>query len=135
MAHRHTSAPPFGGGVRPSPAQKESATADGPTPPTALISGGALVGVANQATIFGEVQAFFTRKGKDLYCIVPGYRKELRLRNFQPVSGSSVTLLEKNKALKSKQVGKDLVIDLTSIEPGDVTPELFVIKLKAALKD
>lgn len=38
-----------------------SATADGPTPPTALISCGAAVEVANQATLFGEVLAFFTR--------------------------------------------------------------------------
>ncbi len=81
------------------------------------------------------VQTFFTRKGRDLYCIVPGYKKQLRLRNFQPAAGSSAILLENNKSLKVKQVGKDLVIDLSTVEPGEITPELFVIKLKAALKE
>ncbi|HLA51750.1 MAG TPA: hypothetical protein VK618_00510, partial [Flavitalea sp.] len=72
---------------------------------------------------------------RDLYCIVPGYNKQLRLRNFQPAPGSSTILLENNKSLKAKQVGKDLVIDLSMVEPGEITPELFAIKLKAALKE
>jgi alpha-L-fucosidase len=79
------------------------------------------------------VEAFFTKKGKDLYCIVPGYKKEVRIKNFKAAAGTSAALLENNEPLTARQTGADFVVDLSKIRPGQISPDLFVIKLGNAL--
>ncbi len=82
---------------------------------------------------FANIEYFFTRKGKDLYCIVPAYISQVRLRNFKPPSGSSVSILRTNKKLSGKQQSADYVIDLASIKAGEISSAPFVIKLQNAL--
>ncbi|MDO9375376.1 MAG: hypothetical protein Q7T76_13215 [Ferruginibacter sp.] len=79
------------------------------------------------------MEAFFTTKGKDLFCIIPSYRPQVILRNFKIVSGASVNILGCNKLLKIKQVGQDAIIDLSALKPVDVPSELFVVQIKNAL--
>jgi alpha-L-fucosidase len=79
------------------------------------------------------VEYFFTRKGSDLYCIVPSYSPNIRIRNFTPAKGTSISVLSNNKTVSMTTSGKDCVIDLSGMKPGDMPGELFVIKLKGAL--
>lgn len=79
-----------------------------------------------------HIEQFFTQKGKDLYCIVPGFRSQLRLRNFTAAPGTKAVLLGSKKSLPLKQVGSDCTIDL-SLKPGEVNADLFVVKLQNAL--
>jgi len=80
-----------------------------------------------------HIEQFFTRKGKDLYCIVPAYQKQVRIRNFKAPAGASALLLANNQKLSWKQSGSDCVIDLSAMKPADIPAELFVVKLQNAL--
>lgn len=80
-----------------------------------------------------NVEAFYTTKGKDLYCIVPTYRPLVKLRNFKAAAGASASLLGNGKQVKIVQKGNDCTIDLSGLKPGEVAAEMFVIKLKGAL--
>ena len=79
------------------------------------------------------IEAFFTTKDKDLFCIVPAYRSKIKLRNFKPRAGTTVSILGNNKTLSFKQTGNDCIIDLSGMQPDEMSAELFVIKLKNAL--
>ena len=80
-----------------------------------------------------HIEAFFTTKNKDLFCIVPGYSSKIKLRNFKPAAGTTVSILGSSKTLSFKQTGNDCIIDLSGMQPGEMPAELFVIKLKNAL--
>ena len=80
-----------------------------------------------------HIEAFFTTKGKDLFCIVPAYSPKIKLRNFKPAAGTTVTILGNSKSLPLKQTGNDCIVDLSNLKPGDISSEIFVIKLKNAL--
>ena len=79
------------------------------------------------------IEAFFTAKNKDLFCIVPGYQSTIKLRNFKPAAGTTVSILGSGKSVSFKQTGNDCIIDLSGVLPGEMSAELFVIKLKNAL--
>ena len=79
------------------------------------------------------IEAFFTTKDKDLFCIVPGYRSKIKLRNFKPAAGTTVTILGSSKSVLYKQTGSDCLIDLSGMQPDQMSAEIFVIKLKNAL--
>ena len=53
-----------------------------------------------------NIQYFFTRKGKDLYCFVPGWQSQIRIKNLKPVNGSVAQILGSNKRLSWKQAGR-----------------------------
>lgn len=80
-----------------------------------------------------HVEAFFTRKGKDLYCIVPGYRAQLKIKNLAAKPATRVSVLGTARAFRWQQVGKDGVIDLSGLRPGDVPPDAFVVRLENVL--
>lgn len=82
---------------------------------------------------FAHIEYFFTRKEKDLYCIVPAYSSQIRLRNFKPAAGSSVSFLNNKKKLTGKQQAADYVIDLSTLTPNEVSSVPFVVKLRNAL--
>ncbi|MEO6548612.1 MAG: alpha-L-fucosidase [Ferruginibacter sp.] len=82
---------------------------------------------------YANVEAFYTTKNKDLFCIVPGYRPRITLRNFKPAAGTTVKILGSRNRFSLKQVGKDCIIDLSSVKPGEVSTELFVLQLAGAL--
>lgn len=80
-----------------------------------------------------HIEYFFTRKGKNLYCIIPGYTKQIKIKKFKPAAGARVTVLGSNKTLSWKQSGDDCIIDLGSLKPGDVPDEIFAIRFQNAL--
>ena len=80
-----------------------------------------------------HIEYFFTRKGKNLYCIIPGYTKQINIKKFKPAAGARVSVLGGNKMLSWKQSGNDCIIDLGSLKPGDVPDEIFAIRFQNAL--
>jgi len=82
---------------------------------------------------FANVEAFYTTKGKDLFCIIPAYMPAVKLRNFKLPAGASASILGSSKQLKITQSGKDCSIDLSALKPGEVAAEMFVIRVKNAL--
>ncbi|WPU97076.1 alpha-L-fucosidase [Mucilaginibacter sabulilitoris] len=79
------------------------------------------------------VEAFFTVKNKDLFCILPTYTPTFKLRNFHAKANGTATILGTGKSLKLKNTDKDCVIDLSGLKPGDASAELIVLKLNNAL--
>ncbi|AHF15303.1 alpha-L-fucosidase [Niabella soli] len=80
-----------------------------------------------------HIEAFFTTKGKDLYCILPAYKQEIRIKDLKVPAGSTATLLGSNKRLSLKNTGKDCLINLASLKPGEASEVMLVLKLKNAL--
>ncbi|MEP6582893.1 MAG: alpha-L-fucosidase [Ginsengibacter sp.] len=80
-----------------------------------------------------HIEYFFTKKDKDLYCIIPSYVQQVRIHNLKTASVIKAILLGSNKNLVCKQSGNDCVIDLSSLKPGEIPAEMFVIKLKDVL--
>jgi alpha-L-fucosidase len=81
-----------------------------------------------------HIEHFFTRNEKNLYCIVPGFRPTLRLRNFVVPKGAKAVLMGSNRFLPLKQAGADCVVDLSSLKPGEVYEDLFAVKLQNAFQ-
>ena len=81
-----------------------------------------------------HIEYFFTKKGSTLYCIVPSYSPHIRIKNATLNAAAKATVLSSNKPLLCRQEGKDFIIDLSSLQPGDAPAELFVVKLENALK-
>lgn len=79
------------------------------------------------------IEAFFTKKGKDLYCVLPRYVSEFRLRGRVLPAGAVVTILGSEAAIRFKNEKADCVIDLSRVKPGDVGGELVVLKVKGVL--
>jgi alpha-L-fucosidase len=80
-----------------------------------------------------HIESFFTRKGNDLYCIIPSYSTEVRIKNVTIPATTKATVLSGSRSLTWKQVGRDLIIDLSKFKPGEIPAELMVIKLQGAL--
>jgi hypothetical protein len=69
---------------------------------------------------------------KDLFYIVPGYRSTIKLRHLKPEAGTTISVLGNSKTLPCKQTGYDCIIDLSRLKPGDISTDVFAIKLKNA---
>jgi len=86
---------------------------------------------------YAAKEVFFTRKGKDLYAILPKWPgKELRLREVPAPKGASVTLLGAGRELAWRRQGKDLIIELPAYDPGWFSEEeayAYVVKLSGLL--
>ena len=80
-----------------------------------------------------HIQYFFTKKGRNLYCIVPSYAPQISIKNFRPAPGARTSVLGSQKFLSWKQTGSDCVVDLKSLQPGDLSSDLFIIKFQNAL--
>ena len=80
-----------------------------------------------------HIEAFFTVKGKDLFCILPGYIPKFRVRGFKASAGTTAGILGVNRPMAMKNVGNDCIIDLSGVKPGELSSELFVVKIKNAL--
>ncbi len=82
-----------------------------------------------------SIECFFTRKNKDLYCIIPFYQSALTLKNISIPLSSKISLLGTSKNILWKQQGKDVRIDLSNLRPGDVSEKgVFVVKLANAIQ-
>jgi len=80
-----------------------------------------------------NIEYFFTAKNKDLYCIVPSYTPRIQIHDIKHSSTIKAILLGSNKNLTCKSTGNECVIDLSSLKPGDISAEMFVVKLEGAL--
>ncbi len=80
-----------------------------------------------------HIEYFFTKKNKDLYCIVPSYTPQVRIPDLKPASTIKATLLGSNRNLSWKKSGNDYVIDLSSLKHGEISAEMFVIKMEDVL--
>jgi alpha-L-fucosidase len=77
------------------------------------------------------IETFFTKKGNDIYCIVPSYRNSLTVRDLKLPSNATVSILGADVKTNWKQKGKDIVIDLTAIKPNSISSSgIFVVKLQ-----
>lgn len=99
----------------------------------AFMAGYSIAEMVKPKAGYANVEAFYTTKGKDLYCIVPTFRQVVKLRNFKAAAGAAASLLGSGKQVKITQNGNDCTIDLSGLKPGEVAAEMFVIKLKGAL--
>jgi alpha-L-fucosidase len=78
-----------------------------------------------------HIEYFFTRKNKDLYCIVPGYAPQVRIKGFKPAA-NKVSILGSSKTINGKQSGNDFIIDVSALSPADLTTTPFVVRLQNA---
>ena len=79
------------------------------------------------------VECFFTQHGKDLYCILPAYRSSITLKDL-PGNHLEAMLLETGKELPVRRKGDEVVVDLSMIRPGEISPSgIFVIKFTSLL--
>lgn len=80
-----------------------------------------------------HIEAFFTTKGKDLYCTLPLYESQITLKDIKLPAGTTATLLGSNKMLALRPQGKNVIIDLSGLKPEDLPNKIFTIKLTGAL--
>ena len=80
-----------------------------------------------------HVEAFFTTKNKDLFCTMPAFKSQLRIRGYKALPNTSASILGVNKKLVIKNAGNDCIIDLAGVKPGEINSEIFVVKLSNAL--
>lgn len=76
-----------------------------------------------------NIEMFFTQKNNELYCIVPAYTSQLLIRDYTAPGGASASVLGGKTGLPLKQEGKDCVVDLSALHPGDVPYKIFVVKI------
>jgi alpha-L-fucosidase len=77
------------------------------------------------------IEAFFTKKENDVYCILPSYRTSITIKDLKLPTTTQTTILGSNVKCTWRQKGKDVLIDLSHLRPGDISPTgIFVIKLK-----
>ena len=81
-----------------------------------------------------HIEYFFTRKGNDLYCIIPTYASQIKIHDIKIASATKATILGSNKTFICKQSGNDCVIDLSQARPGEIPAEMFVVKLSKVVK-
>jgi alpha-L-fucosidase len=75
------------------------------------------------------IEAFFTKKGNDFYCILPSYKKSITLKNVQLPTNTEISILGSQTKIQWKQKGKNVFIDLSHLQPGDISNTgIFVIK-------
>lgn len=81
-----------------------------------------------------HIEYFFTKKGNDLYCIVPAYAPQVRIRNLSIAAGTKATILGSHLNVTAKKDGNDCVINLSKAKPGEIPAEMFVVKLAGAVR-
>jgi alpha-L-fucosidase len=76
------------------------------------------------------IEMFFTRKGDNLYAIVPHYRPELLIRHVSLRPGAQVSILGCGKKISWKQSEQGIAVDLSGLQPGDLPGGIFTVKLE-----
>lgn len=78
------------------------------------------------------IDSSFTKKGNDFYCILPSYRKSITIKNVQLQANIESSILGCQTKIKWNQKGKNVFIDLSQLQPGDISNSgIFVIKLSS----
>ena len=79
------------------------------------------------------IELFFTKKGSDLYCIIPNYHPSINIRGVQLAAGSTLEILGVSKKIPWKQSGSNVMVDLSKLNPGDFPDKIFTIKITNAV--
>jgi hypothetical protein len=65
-----------------------------------------------------------------LYCILPNYQNSITIRDVQANADATLTVLGSKHQPTWKRKGKNIVVDLSSLKPGDINSSgIFVIKM------
>jgi alpha-L-fucosidase len=99
----------------------------------AFMSGYSIAEMVKPKKDIAHVEAFFTTKGNDLYCFLLSFTKSFLLKDIQLHPNTNAAVLGTNTSISLKQSGKDVLIDLSNLQPGDIAPGLFTIKLTNVL--
>jgi alpha-L-fucosidase len=75
------------------------------------------------------IEMFFTQKARDLYCIIPRYSSSITVRNVMLQPQSTATLLGFKTAISWKQMGKNVVFDLSKLSSSELNGSIFTIKI------
>lgn len=79
---------------------------------------------------YAHIEMFFTQSDDALYCIATGYQPTILIKDYTPAKNAAVSILGCSRKVTWKQQGKDCVINLSGLQPGDLANGLFVIKIK-----
>jgi alpha-L-fucosidase len=76
------------------------------------------------------IESFFTKKGDDLYCILPNYQSSITIRDIVTTASSEISILGTNNKPSFKRKADGLAIDLSNLHPGDISASgILVIKI------
>jgi alpha-L-fucosidase len=78
------------------------------------------------------VEMFFTRKNADLYSIVPYYNTTLTVNGLDTEKITSVKILGLTRQIQWKKEKNKLLINLSNLNPGDLSNNIFVLKIENA---
>ena len=76
------------------------------------------------------VKLFFTTKNNSLYCIMPNYQSKITIHNIETSKDLKIGILGQSNILPSKQVNKNLEIDLSGVSKCELPNKIFVIKIE-----
>lgn len=80
------------------------------------------------------IECFYTRKGKDLYCIIPSWRPTLTLKGIGGGNVPSATILATGEKLPAQRLGNDLQLDLRKMNAARISSSgVIVVKLSNVL--
>ena len=75
------------------------------------------------------IEAFFTKKGNDLYTIIPSYKNSITIKELTLSTATMVSVLGASSKISWKQKGKNVYVDLSNLKPNDISSTgIFVIK-------
>ncbi|MBC7889698.1 MAG: alpha-L-fucosidase [Ferruginibacter sp.] len=80
------------------------------------------------------IELFFTKKGADLYCIVPNYQPSINIRGLQLSAVSKLEILGVHKEIAWTQSGSNVNVDLSKLNPADLPDKIFTIKITNAVQ-
>jgi len=80
-----------------------------------------------------HIEAFFTTKGKDLYCTLPVYQSQIRIQGLTAPKSGNAFLLGTDITVPVTQQGKDCIINLKNIKANQLPNNIFTLKLSGVL--
>jgi len=77
-----------------------------------------------------HIEMFFTQKGNILYAIIPGYSSKITIQGVEASQNLKVSIPGLNKTIPFKLDKTNLQVDLSSLKPGDLPFNIFVLKIE-----
>lgn len=77
-----------------------------------------------------HIEMFFTRKGSDLYAIIPRYNPQVVIKDITLRQSSKISISGLNKNIPFRRDKTSLIVDLSSLKPGDLPFGTFVLKIE-----
>lgn len=79
-----------------------------------------------------HIEMFFTRKGNNLYAIVPRYSPKITIQGVTAGKALKVSIPGLNRRIPFMLEKNNLMVDLSGLRPGDLPYGIFVIKMENA---